>query len=233
MPRKNLHPLVGYPLLAYSVVTARRCLLVDRVLVSSDDPEIISVAKRFGAEAPFLRPARLAGDTSQDNEYVSHALEWLTAHESWEPDLVVLLRPTTPLRDPALVDQAIQSLREDSQATSLRSAHPLNEPPHKMLQIINNRFAGFFPADKRPDYFNLPRQNFPQAYHPNGYVDIVRSSYLKKTGELYGSEIRPFVIPPVVEIDTVADLEFLEWQAARQKNPLLAWVSKENSPPKH
>jgi CMP-N-acetylneuraminic acid synthetase len=170
---------------------------------------------------------------SQDIDYVKHALEWLAVHERWQPELVVLLRPTTPLRDPALVDQAIHALQKDPQATSLRSAHPLSEPPQKMLQIKNDRFTGFFPEDGRPDYFNLPRQNFPQAYHPNGYVDIVRTDYLKKTGKLYGSEIRPFVTPLALEIDTVADLEFLECQATRQKPPLLAWVAQANLQPKH
>lgn len=231
VPGKNLHPLLGHPLLAYSIVAALRCTFVGRVLVTTDNEEILSAAKRFGAEAPFRRPALLAGDMSQDIDYVKHALEWLAVHERWQPELVVLLRPTTPLRDSALVDQAIQALQKDPQATSLRSAHLLNEPPQKMLQIKNNRFTGFFPDDGRPDYFNLPRQNFPQAYHPNGYVDVVRSDYIKKTGKLYGPEIRPFVTSLAVEIDTVEDFERLEWQALRQKPPLLAWVAKANPPP--
>lgn len=233
VPGKNLRPLLGHPLLAYSIVAAQRCTFVDRVLVTTDNDDIMSVAKRFGAEVPFRRPIPLAGDMSQDIEYVIHALEWLAKYERWQPELVVLLRPTTPLRDSALVDKAIQALKEDPQATSLRSAHPLNEPPQKMLQIKNDRFTGFFPDDGRPDYFNLPRQNFPQAYHPNGYVDILRGDYLKKTGKLYGSEIRPFVTHQAVEIDMVEDLELLEWQALRQKHPLPAWVAKASSSPKN
>lgn len=226
VPEKNLRELLGSPLLAYSVVAAARTRLVNRIVVTTDDDKIAEAARRFGAEAPFRRPVTLAGDLSQDVEYVKHALDWFECHENWQPELVMLLRPTTPLRDPDVLDQAIQVMQTDLLATSLRSAHPLNEPPQKMLQIKNNRFTGFFPDDDRADYFNLPRQNFPQAYHPNGYVDIVRSAHLKKTGKLYGAEIRPLVTAPVVEIDTLEDLNFLEWHASRQKIPLLGWVAQ-------
>jgi CMP-N-acetylneuraminic acid synthetase len=93
-----------------------------------------------------------------------------------------------------------------------------------MLQIVDNRFAGFFPDDPRPEYFNLPRQSFPSAYQPNGYVDICRSSVIEKTGQLYGPSILPFITDWSAEIDSIDDFELLEWQLSRRPHPLVKMV---------
>jgi CMP-N-acetylneuraminic acid synthetase len=97
-------------------------------------------------------------------------------------------------------------------ATSLRSVHALSEPPQKMLQIVDNWLTGFFPEDKRDDYFNLPRQAFPVAYHPNGYIDIVKTNYIRSEKEkIFGSKMLGFVTPVSVEIDNKEDFMYLEY----------------------
>ena len=101
VPKKNIAPLGGHPLIAYSIAAAARCPDIARVIVSTDAPDIAECARAYGAETPFLRPAPLAQDGSTDLDVVVHALEWLAAHEGLRPELLVLLRPTTPLRDPA------------------------------------------------------------------------------------------------------------------------------------
>jgi len=225
VPKKNLHLLADHPLLAYAVVAGCRCPEITRTIISTDSPELAEVAVRYGAEAPFVRPTALAADTSPDIDYVLHALEWFEQEEGWQPEFVVQLRPTTPLRNPEKIAESIRALAADSEATSLRSAHELNEPPHKMFQIVKGRFTGFFPDDPRPDYFNLPRQSFPKAYYPNGYVDICRSKHVLAHKNLYGPSILPFITEVSAEIDSPSDFAFLEWQLGRQPHAIVAMLA--------
>ena len=99
VPNKNIRSLAGHPLLAYSVRAGVKAGNIDRVIVSTDSAEYADIAKRYGGEAPFLRPAPLAGDRSSDYEFIAHALDWMQQNEKRLPDLIVHLRPTTPLRE--------------------------------------------------------------------------------------------------------------------------------------
>ena len=101
VPRKNLQLLGGRPLVAHAVATGLEATLVTRVVCSTDDPEIAAAARAAGADVPFLRPAELAQDTSEDWPVFVHALDWLQEHEQWVPDVIVNLRPTSPLVDAA------------------------------------------------------------------------------------------------------------------------------------
>jgi N-acylneuraminate cytidylyltransferase len=210
---KNIRLLDGKPLIAYSIEAALQCAKIDRVIVTTDSQEIADIAKAFGAEIPFLRPADLAQDKSADRSYIEHALDWLLLNEKIEPDLIAILRPTTPLRDSVLLDSAVNKTRECfKEAASLRSVHALPEPPQKMLQIQGDWLAGFFPDDKREEYFNLPRQMFPTAYQPNGYIDIIKPSYIRSNPEgIFGSKMIGFETPHSVEIDTEQEFEYLEF----------------------
>lgn len=218
MPRKNLAELAGFPLIAYSVVAARAARDVDRVVVTTDSQEIADVAGHYGAEVPFLRPTELAADDSLDIDYVRHALDELA---DGDIELIVQLRPTTPLRDPARLDAAVAVLRSRDDASGLRSVHALSEPPQKMLGVdAEGLLTGLFPDDTRPEYFNLPRQAFPPAYWPNGYVDVVRVRTVRDSGTLYGSRVLGFVTDPVVELDGPAELDYLHYVVGRG-HPLL------------
>lgn len=207
---KNIRDVGGHPLIAYSVVAAKICRGIDRVIVTTDSPEIAEVAVAYGAEAPFLRPAEYADDASPDIDYISHAIRFLGQFEGNVPEYIVQLRPTTPLRDPALMAKAIEAIQEAGEVTSLRSVQELPEPPQKMMGIENGVLVGLFPDDPRPEYYNLPRQSFPPAYLPNGYIDIVRSAYVMEKGLLYGPKVQAFITPPSLEIDTVEELEQLQ-----------------------
>ncbi len=211
LPGKNIRPLGGFPLIAYSIVAARLCPLIDRVVLTTDAPDIAEVGRRFGAEVPFLRPAALSGDTAGDRAYIVHFLDWLLEHEDAEPDLLVQLRPTTPLRDPAVLAEAVRLIRDDSEATSLRSAQPVPEPPQKMMGIEDGWLVGLFPHDPRPEYFNLPRQSFPPAYTLNAYVDIVRPRVVRDGDGVYGGRMRAMITPPTVEIDTIEEFDYLDY----------------------
>src|SRR5512140_1055395 len=116
IPRKNIRDFAGYPLIAYSIAAGLQAKSVTRVIVSTDDQEIAAVARQCGAETPFLRPAEFAQDTSTDLPLFQHALAWLAEHEGYHPDVVVQLRPTSPIRPPTLVDEAVRLLLDHPEA---------------------------------------------------------------------------------------------------------------------
>jgi len=221
VPGKNIRPLCGHPMIAYSILAARACAKIDRVIVSTDSPEIAEIALRYGAEVPFMRPPELAGDMSPALDYMTHALDQLATLDNHRPDLFVLLLPTTPLRDPASIDEAVSRMEQTPEATALRSAHELPEPPQKMMGLEDGYLTGLFPDDPRPDYFDLPRQTFATAYHPNGYVDVVRPQTMIDSATLYGPRILGFITPFVIEIDAPEDFDYLLYFIDQHGHPLI------------
>jgi len=215
---KNVRPLGGYPLIAWSIAAAKLTPEIDRVVVSTDAEHIAELARTYGAEVPFMRPAELAADRSPDRDFVIHALDWFKDNEGVEPGFLVHLRPTTPLRDPVKMGEAVKMIVGDETATALRSAHALAESPHKMLQVENGYLTGFFPDDPRPEYYNMPRQAFPTAYQPDGYIDILRSSFVRAGTSLHGTRMLAYVTPFTVEVDRPEDFEHLEFLLGREKS---------------
>jgi N-acylneuraminate cytidylyltransferase len=210
---KNLSNLGGYPLLAYSIVAAKLAKQIDRVLISTDSEHYAQIGRRYGAEAPFLRPMELSGDTSTDRDFMLHAMQWVQENEGQIPEYWVHLRPTTPLRDPAHLDSAIQTLISRPAATALRSAHVSPESPFKWFR---RNEAGFLTAlisdDTSLDKFNLPRQSYPQVYIPDGYVDIVKSTLVMNSGQFHGDKVLGYESPCCTEVDSQDELDLLDFQ---------------------
>ena len=217
IPKKNIIDLAGFPLIAYSIAAAKLSKYISRVVVSTDSEEIAEISKKYGAEVPFLRPAEFATDTSGDFEVFKHAMDWMKQTEGYLPEYWVHLRPTTPLRDPELVDKAIEQFIQNREATSLRSGHELRESPYKCFAIENGFFVGLFPQDSRPDYTNLPRQSFPPVYQPDGYVDVIKSETVMEKGIFHGQKIMAFVSPDAGELDRPEDLDFIRFNLERKK----------------
>ncbi len=223
---KNIKILGGYPLITYSICAAKLTEGIDRVIVSTDSEKIADIARKYGAEVPFMRPAEISGDNSTDLELFKHAIKWFELDGSC-PRMIIHLRPTTPFRDTAEIERAIGLIQTRPKSTSLRSVHELSEPPHKMFQLDPNGYLrGFFPDDPRLEYYNLPRQVFPKAYHPNGYVDIIKTDFVKRTNSLHGSHMIGFVTPVVTEVDRPDDFEYLEYQLKKIKNPVHQYLVK-------
>lgn len=211
LPRKNLLSLAGKPLVAWSIEHALASRLITRTIVSTDDEEIAEVARAHGAEVPFLRPAELAGDLSTDLEAFRHALEWLRDEEGYVPDLVCHLRPTEPIRDPAVVDAAIQALADDPEADSVRAVCPARQTPYKMWRLTGEYLEPLLELEGVAEPYNQPRQALPQVWAQSGYVDVVRARVVLERGLLSGERIRAFPVDdPGVDIDTLADLERAE-----------------------
>lgn len=211
IPKKNIVDLAGFPLIAYSIAVAKLSKYISRIIVSTDNEEIAEVAEKYGAEVPFLRPAEFATDTSGDFEVFKHAMDWMKQNEGNLPEYWIHLRTTAPLRNPELVDKAIEQFIQNREATSLRSGHELRESPYKCFAIENGFFVGLFPEDKRPDYTNLPRQAFPKVYQPDGYVDVIKSETVMEKGIFHGSKIMAFISPDAGELDRPEDLEFIKF----------------------
>ena len=224
IPKKNIKLLGGYPLIAYSIIASKLASKIDRTIVSTDSEEFAEIARSYGAEVPFLRPKEISQDSSDSIEYVQHVMDWFQTQEKIQPEYLVLLCPPTPLRDPVLVDKAIDKILHNSKATSLRSARETQESPYKLFTIKNDFYVGMFPDDPRPEYYNLPRQVFPPAYHPNGYVDIIKTETVKTTTGLFGSNMLSFIMPDVGEIDRQQDFEFVEFILSRSKNPIYEYL---------
>ena len=232
VPKKNIKLLGGYPLIAFSIVAAKLCSEVERVVVSTDSPEIADIARFYGAEVPFLRPPELAQDTSPDIDFIRHALGWFQDHEGSQPHFLVHLRPTTPLRDPVLISCAIQAIKSNAEATSLRSVHEFQEPVQKMMGVRDGFLVGLFPDDPRSEYYNLPRQAFPPSYFPNGYVDIIKTGFVMSGTSLHGPRVLAFITPVAVEVDRPEDFEHLEYLVEKRGHPLQGYL-KANFPAHH
>ncbi|MDH5560366.1 MAG: acylneuraminate cytidylyltransferase family protein [Deltaproteobacteria bacterium] len=216
VPGKNIKLLSGYPLIAYSIIAGRLAKNIERVIVSTDSEEIAELSRKYGAEVPFLRPAEFARDNSPDIEFINHAFDWFEENEGKAPEMMVHLRPTTPLRDPEVIDSAIEIIRGNKYATSLRSAHELPESPYKMFKMEDGYLRGFFPDDPRPEYYNLPRQTFPKAYMPNGYVDIIVKETVRKTGSLHGTSMIGFETDNAGELDLPDDFQYIEYKLSKK-----------------
>ena len=234
VPGKNIRLLGGYPLIAYSVCASIDTKDIERTIVSTDSKEIADIAQKYGAEVPFLRPEAISRDDSTDLEFVKHAINWLRINEGTVPDLLVHLRPTTPLRDSAEVQRAINKISNHPDSTSLRSVHELSEPPHKVFQINkDDELIGFFPDDPRPEYYNLPRQILPRAYYPNGYVDMIKPNFVEQCDSLHGPKMMAYVTSLTSEVDRIEDLHYLEYQLERYGNPIYKRLTKKFSKEYH
>ncbi|GAP05305.1 MAG TPA: transferase [Anaerolinea thermolimosa] len=214
IPRKNVRLFAGHPLIAYSIAAARQSELVTRVIVSTDDEEIARVARDYGAETPFLRPAELAQDQTLDLPVFQHALRWLEEQEGYQPELVVQLRPTSPVRPPALVDEAVQILLAHPEAHSVRGVVPAGQNPHKMWRIDpqNGQMIPLLQVPGLEEPYNAPRQVLPPVYWQTGHIDVIRPEVIRK-GSMSGQVILPVMVDPAytVDIDTPRDWARSEW----------------------
>ncbi len=213
IPDKNIKPLAGRPLLAYSIQVAQLAHNIDRVIVSTDSERYADIAREYGAEIPFLRPAKLAKDTSSDYGFIRHLLDWLSK-EKGTPDLLVHLRPTTPFRDIAVVDAAVEHILRTEEVTSLRSVHEMSESAYKTFEIENNRLKCIGSGSFELDVANEVRQGYAKTFQANGYVDILKSDYVVENEKLHGDRSLAYITPHVVEVDTPEDFAYLEYQAA-------------------
>ena len=207
IPRKNIRPFAGHPLIAYSIAAALAAETVTRVLVSTDDAEIAAVARQYGAETPFLRPDEFSQDNTPDLPVFQHALRWLAQNESYQPEIVVQLRPTSPLRRVWHIDQAVASLIEHPQADAIRTVCVPFQNPFKMWRIAADGFMQPLLHSEFRESYNQPRQVLPEVFWQTGYVDAARADTILTKNSMTGERILPLVIDASewIDIDTPDD----------------------------
>jgi YrbI family 3-deoxy-D-manno-octulosonate 8-phosphate phosphatase len=214
IPGKNIRYFAGYPLIAYSIAAAQQSEYVTRVIVSTDDEKIAGVAKQFGAEIPFMRPDELAEDSTLDFPVFEHALKWLKGHEGYEPDIVIQLRPTSPIRPPSCVDDAIKVLLQHPQADSVRGIVPAGQNPHKMWRIdsTTGQMNNLLDVPGVAEPYNAPRQILPPVFWQTGHIDAIRAETILVKKSMSGDVIMPLVLDPryTVDIDNLYDWERYE-----------------------
>ena len=212
VPRKNIIPLAGKPLIAYSIEDSLNCSLINRTIVSTDDPEIAEVARNYGADVPFLRPSELAQDDTTDFPVFLHALEWLQANEGISPDILIQLRPTTPLRPPGIIERSIKMLLENLEADCVRTVRESPLTPYKMWQSKEGYIKPFIQLDDQESY-NMPRQMLPKVFQHDGVLDVIRTSTILEKKSVTGTRILPLIMDEsflVVDIDRPIDLLIAE-----------------------
>lgn len=215
IPRKNIKLFLGKPLLAWSIETAIRSGVADRTIVSTDDEEIAAIAKKYGAEVPFLRPADLAMDSTPTLSVLQHAVHWLKENQGYSPDMVVLLEPTAPGRQPEHLQEAMQKLfaaGTDSVISIMESPHHHN--PHWKLSMDDSGTLRFFTGESLKEGITR-RQNLPKVYMRNGCFYIFKTELLfGKEPNFYGEKVAGYLMDSsyFFDIDTPED-----WKIAEEK----------------
>ena len=205
-----MRPLAGHTLLEYTARAARESGVIDRVILSTDAPEIADAGRRAGLEVPFMRPAALAADDTPMLPVIEHALAE-TATGGWSPDIIVLLQPTSPLRRPGHIRDAVHLLRDtgaDSVVTVVEVPRHLS--PDYVMRVDEGRLKPFLPDGARV----TRRQDARPAYYREGTVYAFWRATLERYGGIYGDDCRPLLLRPSesLSIDTEDD-----WNEAERR----------------
>lgn len=207
VPMKNIRPILGVPLIAYTIAEALRSRFITRYLISTDDETIRQVAQEYGAEAPFVRPSELATDTASSVSALQHAVNWAEQEEGMSYDFVVELMCTNPLKNVSDIDGALQKLINTG-ADSVIAMHKLDDHhPIRIKKIVDDKIVDFC----LPEVPETRRQDLkPEAYIRSGSIYCMRRDYLMVQGLRYGLEnSRPLILPPERAVNVDTEVDFL------------------------
>jgi CMP-N-acetylneuraminic acid synthetase len=216
VPRKNIRPICGKPIIAYTIEAALAARhLLRRIIVSTDDPEIANAAREYGAEVPFMRPEKLAGDQVPTLPVLQHAVRWVEQRDGLTFDWIILLQPTAPLREMRDIEVALDLARDGACDSVISVVQVFAKHPILMKRIADNRLLPYCMEEKE----GTRRQDYqPPAYMRNGAIYLTRRKVLMEDNSIWGSIIRPYVMPPdrSVSIDSEHDFKLAEIMIAEQ-----------------
>lgn len=201
---KNIRLMNGKPLLVYSIEHAIGSSYINRIIVSTDSEKYADIAKKAGAEVPFLRPHELAKDDTLDYDVFEHLLNTLKRTENYLPDIVVQLRPTYPIRSIKEIDNMIEIILGDTSVDSVRCIAPAKEIAYKMWRESKDGTIVPLLNDIKEAY-NMPRQQLPQIYYQNACVDVIRTSTILEMRSMSGKKIVGYKMHFNFDIDTEED----------------------------
>lgn len=224
---KNIRQMAGKPMIAYSIKHALESKYITRTIVSTDSEKYASIAREYGAEVPFLRPAEYATDTSLDIDVFEHALTYLRETEGYTPEIVVQLRPTYPIRNVEDIDKMIEKILSDDSIDSVRCLAPATEVAYKMWirdgeeNLADGSSAGISEGDFAPitplmknihECYNMPRQQLPKVYYQNACIDVARARVITEQHSMSGKNIVGYLMKDNFDIDT--EEEFIRAEKA-------------------
>lgn len=205
LPGKNIRPFLGKPLIARAIDAARDSGVVGRIVVSTDDAEIARVTSESGAEVPFLRPAEIANDVAPVLAAALHALDWFKNHDSWKPEWLLLLQPTSPLRTADDIRRAFKLVRSADTDAVVAVSETKSHPFWVKTIDFSGHLQPFVANQKAP----ARRQELPPAYALNGLLYLVRVRTLRDEGTFCPVKARPLVIPSIRAFDIDSEEDFL------------------------
>ena len=194
VPHKNIAPLMGHPLIAYTIAAAKQSGVFGRVIVSTDSEEYAAVARHYGAETPFMRPPEYSGDKSPDIDWIQHALKWF-ADKGEAYDAFALLRPTSPCRLPSTIQRAWDQFTRQDGVDSLRAVEPCAQHPGKMWVVRGERMHPLMPMqpEEITPYHSTQYPGLPRVYAQNASLEIAWSRVALEGGTIAGEVLTPFL----------------------------------------
>jgi CMP-N,N'-diacetyllegionaminic acid synthase len=217
LPGKNTRPLLGKPLISWSIETALKTKYIDEVVVSTDSSEIAELARKAGASIPFIRPEELATDNSTSVDVAIHALSELLALSGTKYDLIVLLEPTSPIRKTTDLETMLEKLvSSTSNFDGIISLGEVREHPIYMKKLNGDRFINLIKDSESTSR----RQDNEPIYFPYGIAYIVKCSTLETERTFYPVNCTYYIVEPdqCYEIDSILDFVFVESLLARYVN---------------
>lgn len=207
IPKKNIIPLAGKPLIAWTIEAAQKSKYIDKVIVSSDDDKILSVGSKFQAQ-PIKRPAHLATDTAAPEPLIFQVMNHLKKKENYVPEIIVYLQPTSPLRDTEDINASIEMVL-NKKATAVISVYELEK---KYLKIFITGKSGYLKGPINDSYPFMNRQQLPSVYMPNGAVYVISRKEFVKTRQLFSNKTVPYIMTAEksFDLDTKDDLKKLK-----------------------
>lgn len=207
---KNIKLFKGQPLLVWSIKQALNSRYKMRIIVSTDSQKYADIAKKNGAEVPFLRPDEISGDYSTDFEFIKHCTDFLKENENYFPDIILQLRPTQPLRKIKDIDNCLDIfIKNRDKYDSLRTVIPVEKSPYKMYNIQDNVLVPLFnKVNNINEPFNRGRQELPNCYLHNGYIDILNADLINKN-TISGNKIYPYLMDIDENIDIDEEKDFI------------------------
>jgi CMP-N,N'-diacetyllegionaminic acid synthase len=204
--QKNILLFNGKPLLAHSIIYATKSSLISEIIVSTDSKEFANIANEYGARTPFLRPLSLSGDDVQDFPVIEHAVNFLENENNKKIDYVALLRPTSPLRPPNLIEKAYEIIKKNKKGTSVRSVIPTNQHAYRQWFLDDNKIIS--PMKNIFEPYNIPRQILPKSYFQSGDIEFIKRDTLNQNS-VSGKYVLPLILESkdLFDIDTPKDLE--------------------------
>ncbi|MCR5591991.1 MAG: acylneuraminate cytidylyltransferase family protein [Lachnospiraceae bacterium] len=226
VPGKNIIQLGALPLIAYKIIPTMKCRYDYRLIVSTDDEKIAEVARSYGAEVPFMRPAHLATDTASSMDVIDHAMEWIEANDESEYDILCLLEPSSPFLSATDLNNALDlMIRTDSD--TMLGMKEVEVSRHFIHTLDDNGGLSQFYHEIK-EMSATRRQDIESEYTMNGCIYAAKWDYLKKNHLFHSEKSVPYIMPAEksIEIDSMIDLEFARFIVANKLIDLSEWKSE-------